>query len=138
MSGTVFALARGIGKPVTAPVLVSSRAFSPRYDWDRAAGMFSRPGHPLEGESFAGKILLFPAVQGGIAGGWVFYDLAKRGLAPAGVIFGRTNPVQVQGCVLAGVPVADGCDPEAFSVLRNGDVVAFDPRVRTIRLVSHL
>jgi len=133
MSETVFAFARGIGAPVTAPVLVSARAFSPRYDWDRTAGTFSRPGHPLEGESFAGKILFFPAVQGGIAGGWVFHDLAARGLAPAAVVFGRTNPVQVQGCVLAGIPVADGCDPAAFAELRNGDVVTLDCAARTIR-----
>jgi predicted aconitase with swiveling domain len=136
MNDVVFSIKRGIGATVTAPILISPRAFSPRYDWDRVAGCFSRPGHPLEGKSFAGKILFFPAVQGGVAGGWVFYELAARGLAPAGVVFGRTNPVQVQGCVLAGIPVADGCDPAAFTALRNDDVVTLDCSAATISRVS--
>jgi predicted aconitase with swiveling domain len=122
-----FAVKRGTGPVVEGEALVSRAHFSPRYDLDREAGTFSRPGHPNEGEALAGKILFFPAVQGGVAGGWTFFELASRGRGPAGLVFGRTNPVMVQGAILAGIPVLDGLDADAFASVENGDVVRVDP-----------
>lgn len=87
----------GFGDDVEAELVLSRDTFSIRYDMDRETGVISRKGHALEGVSLAGKIVYFPAVQGGVAAGWAFLALRHRGLAPAGVLFGRTNPVMVQG-----------------------------------------
>jgi len=132
---TRFKVSRAIGPVAEAPALVSSKPFSPRYDIDREAGTFSRPGHPLEGQSLAGKILIFPGVQGGVMGGWVFLELKSRGKGPAALVFGRTNPVMVQGAIMAGIPILDGIDPEALDAIENGDVVRVDPEKLSVEVV---
>jgi predicted aconitase with swiveling domain len=88
-AGVVLRAPRGFGEDVTAEILLSRDTFSIRYDMDRETGVISRRGHALEGQSLAGRIVYFPAVQGGVAAGWAFLDLVARGLAPAGVLFGR-------------------------------------------------
>ena len=118
---------RGFGPAVEAEIVLSRDSFSIRYDMDRETGVISRRGHALEGRSLAGKIVYFPAVQGGVAAGWAFLALAHRGVAPAAVIFGRTNPVMIQGLVLAGIPAMHRVTPDPFSVLTSGDRVRMSP-----------
>lgn len=117
----------GFGADVEAEIVLSRDSFSIRYDMDRETGVISRKGHALEGRSLAGKIVYFPAVQGGVAAGWAFLALVGRGVAPAGVLFGRTNPVMIQGLVLAGIPVMHRVRPDPFSVLQTGDRVRMSP-----------
>ncbi len=62
-----------------------------------------------------------------MAAGWAFLALAHRGVAPAGVIFGRTNPVMIQGLVLAGIPVMHRVTPDPFDVLATGARVRMCP-----------
>jgi uncharacterized protein len=132
----IFAVRRAVGPVIEGEALVSSKAFSPRYDISQETGTFSRPGHPLEGQSFAGKILFFPGVQGGVMGGWVFFELKSRNLAPAALVFEKTNPVMVQGSILAGIPILDGIDPRALEIIKNGDRVRVDPERLQVTLLS--
>jgi predicted aconitase with swiveling domain len=126
----------GFGADVEGELLLSSDTFSIRYDMDRETGVISRRGHALEHQTLAGRIVYFPAVQGGVAAGWAFLDLAARGLAPAGVLFGRTNPVMVQGLVLAGIPVMHRLTPDPLTVLRTGDRVRMCPGRGRVELVA--
>ena len=126
---------RGFGSIVEAEVLVSSDPFSPRYDLDRGTGVVSRKGHAIEGQSIVGKILVIPTAKGGVAAGWAFYDLKQRGLAPAAIVCQLVNPVFVQGCVLAGIPIVHKCTPSAAS-LQSGDIVRLDPRKGELRMIK--
>ncbi len=132
----VFRVKRAVGPVAEGEALVSSKHFSPRYDLDRDAGTFSRPGHPLEGKSLAGMILFFPGVQGGVAGGWTFLELHSRGRGPAAIVFGKTNPVMVQGGIMAGIPILDGIDPHAFATIENGDIVRVDPQNLRVEVIK--
>lgn len=123
------------GPDVEGEVLVFSEGFSPRYDLDRWSGVLSRIGHSLEGQSIVGKILVIPTVKGGVAGGWAFLDLLHKGIAPRALVFGRLNPVMVQGAVLAGIPIAGGWDRDPSACLRTGDRVHFSPAQRLLRRV---
>ncbi len=127
---------RGFGRDVEAEIVLSRDSFSIRYDMDRETGVISRRGHALEGRSLAGKIVYFPAVQGGVAAGWAFLALVHRGVAPAAVIFGRTNPVMIQGLVLAAIPAMHRVAPDPFSVLTSGDRVRMSPARGVVELVS--
>jgi predicted aconitase with swiveling domain len=127
---------RGFGSDVEAEIVLSRDTFSIRYDMDRETGVISRRGHALEGVSLAGKIAYFPAVQGGVAAGWAFLALVGRGIAPAGILFGKTNPVMIQGLVLAGIPVMHHVTPDPFTVLRTGDRVHMSPRAGLITRVA--
>ena len=118
---------RGFGADVEAEIVLSRDSFSIRYDMDRETGVISRRGHALEGQSLAGRIVYFPAVQGGVAAGWAFLALVHRRVAPAGILFGRTNPVMIQGLVLAGIPTMHRVSPDPFTVFRTGDRVRMSP-----------
>ena len=135
---TKLQLKRAWGPTVEAPVLVMEEGFSPRYDLDRWTGVISRIGHTAEGQSIVGKILIIPTVKGGVAAGWAFYDLLHKGIAPLGLVFGKLNPVMVQGAILANIPIADGLDQESMLMLHSGQNVRFDPSNKTITIVNFL
>jgi predicted aconitase with swiveling domain len=132
----VVNLLRAWGPAVQAPLLVMREGFSPRYDLDRWSGVISRIGHSAEGASIRGCILVIPTTKGGVAGGWAFHDLLHKGIAPAGLVFGKLNPVMVQGAVLAGIPVAEGLTAQDLQTLASGEMVRLDPMARTLTVVA--
>jgi predicted aconitase with swiveling domain len=128
---------RATGPVVEGEAVVSPEGFSPRYDLDRWTGLISKPGHKLEGTRITDKILFFPTAKGGIAAGWAFYDIKHKGIAPKAFVFGVTNPVMVQGAVLAGVPITEGWSEDPRQVIRTGDWVRVDPARKVIELLRH-
>ena len=118
---------KGFGPDVEGEILLSRDTFSIRYDMDRETGVIARRGHALEGRSLAGKVVYFPAVQGGVAAGRAFLALVQRGVAPAAVLFGRTNPVMIQGLALAGIPAMHRLTPDPLIVLDSGARVHVSP-----------
>lgn len=117
----------GFGPAVEGVALVSGDAFSPRYDLDRTTGLISRRDHAIAGHNIAGKVLVIPAAKGGVAAGWAFYDIVSRGVGPLALICRETNPVMVQGAVLAGIPIMHRLEPDPVTSIRTGDRVRIDP-----------
>jgi predicted aconitase with swiveling domain len=130
-----IALTRGFGPVVEGEAVVSEEGFSPRYDLDRWTGVITKPGHRLEGMSIKDKICFFPTAKGGIAAGWAFHDIHAKGIAPRAFCFGVTNPVMVQGAILAGIPITEGWSPDPRTVLRTGDWVRLDPAGLVVELL---
>lgn len=124
------------GPAVEAPTLVCPVPFSTRYDLDRQTGIFSRAGHPLRGESIAGRILVWPAVQGGVAAGWDFLAMQGRRVGAAGLVFGSTNPAMVQGAIAAGIPIMAGVDEDLFICLRSGVRLRLNPAAHEITVLD--
>ena len=56
----------------------------------------------------------------------------------AGVLFGRTNPVMVQGLVLAGIPVMHRLSPDPFTVFQTGDRVRMSPKRGMVELIKRV
>jgi uncharacterized protein len=135
-AGTSTSVVRATGSVVEGEALLSAEGFSPRYDLDRLTGKISRPGHAIAGENIAGKVLFFPTAKGGIAAGWAFYDLASKGIAPKAIVFGKTNPVMVQGAVFAGITIKEGWAENPTELFRTGDTVRVDPHRRTVELLK--
>ena len=129
-------LTRAFGSTVEGRALVSSEGFSPRYDLDRTTGIITKIGHALEGRSLKDCILVTPTAKGGVAAGWAFLDMKAKGFAPRALVFGRTNPVMVQGAVFAGITITEGWQPDALKALSTGDLVRVDPKARTLQLVK--
>lgn len=133
---SVIHLKRGWGKPVRGSALVMREGFSPRYDLDRWTGKISRIGHSAEGESIKDRIIIIPTAKGGVAGGWAFYDLLNKGLAPKALVFGKLNPVMVQGAILAEMPIMEHWEEDALALVKTGDDVELDPAARTMTVLS--
>ena len=132
----VIPVQRAWGPAVTGQALVISEGFSPRYDLDRWSGVISRVGHSAEGQSIAGKVLIFPSAKGGVAGGWAFLDMLHKKIAPKAFVFGVLNPVMVQGAVLAGLPIMEGGYDDLFKMVKSGDQLLIDPSRKSITLLA--
>lgn len=129
-----FSALQGTGPMITAEALVTQVPFSARYDLDRQTGIISRADHELRGEPIAGRVLVTRGVQGGVAAGWALLALAARQRCFAGLVFGDTNPVMVQGAVAAGIPILAGIETEFFDEVRSGDSLQLDPANRKVLL----
>lgn len=135
MARDEFKVARAFGPIVEGEAVVFVDGFSPRYDLDRVTGVISKIGHAQEGQSLKGKILVIPSAKGGVAAGWAFSDMKAKGFAPKGFLFGRTNPVMVQGAVFADITITEGWSPDILSRVRSGDRLRVDPSAGTIQLL---
>jgi uncharacterized protein len=129
-------LRRAFGAAVEGTALVSSEGFSPRYDLDRTTGIITKLGHALEGRTLKDAILITPSAKGGVAAGWAFLDMKAKGFAPRALVFGRTNPVMVQGAVFADITITEGWQPDALTCVRTGDLVRVDPKARTLQVLK--
>jgi predicted aconitase with swiveling domain len=90
---------------------------------DLATGVVIEKGHPLEGQSVKGKILVFPCGKGSTVGSYVIYGLKKNGVGPSGIINKETETIVATGVILAGIPCVDQID---IGNIKNGDKVRLD------------
>jgi predicted aconitase with swiveling domain len=90
---------------------------------DAKTGIVIEKGHPLEGKSVTGKILVFPCGKGSTVGSYVIYGLKKNGVAPEGIINKETETIVATGVILAGIPCVDQIDIEK---IKDGDTVILD------------
>ncbi|MGD2250176.1 MAG: DUF126 domain-containing protein [Candidatus Methanofastidiosia archaeon] len=90
---------------------------------DPETGIVIEKGHPLEGESVTGKILVFPCGKGSTVGSYVIYGLQKNGVGPAAIVNEETETIVATGVILAGIPCVDQIDISQFST---GDTLKVD------------
>ena len=133
----VIRVKRAFGQVVEGEALVSKEGFSPRYDLDRTTGVITKIGHDLEGMQLRDKILIVPSAKGGVAAGWAFFDIRSKGFAPKALVFGKTNPVMVQGAVFADLTITEGWAPNALKAVTTGDFVRVDPKKKTIEVLRN-
>lgn len=90
---------------------------------DPKTGVVREKGHPLEGVSIAGKILVFPYGKGSTVGSYIILALAKNNVAPKAIINLESEPIIIVGCILANVPLVDKPEKNIFDIIKNGDYV---------------
>jgi predicted aconitase with swiveling domain len=74
---------------------------------DPETGVVTEDGHDLEGQSIAGKVLVFPSGKGSTVGSYVLYRLKKNGIAPLAVINAECETITAVGCIIAEIPCID-------------------------------
>lgn len=74
---------------------------------DPETGEIVEKGHELEGQSIAGKILVFPSGKGSTVGSYTLYRLKANGAAPAAIINVQCEPIIAVGCIIAEIPCMD-------------------------------
>ena len=87
---------------------------------DPDTGVVIERGHPLEGQSVAGRVLVFPTGKGSTVGSYTLYRLARNGLAPAAIVNAEADPVVAVGAIIAKIPMVDQVD---VAHIRTGDWV---------------
>jgi uncharacterized protein len=96
---------------------------------DPNTGTVIEPGHPLQGQSVAGRVLVFPTGKGSTVGSYTIYRLARRGVGPVAIINQRSEAIVAIGAIMAEIPMIDRID---ISQIRNNGRVILDGENVTI------
>jgi uncharacterized protein len=131
-----FQARHAIGIKVSGQALVANDGFSARYDLDRIAGKFSRPGHKLAGQSYAGKILVLDTAKGGVASAWMLREMASRGMVPLAIVFNSVNPILVQGAAFGDITMLSGFEGDITAKIPHGAHLEIDPATHTVRIIG--
>jgi len=87
--------------------LVTSQAISFFGGVDPENGVVVERGHELEGETIAGKVLVFPSGKGSTVGSYTLYRLKFNGVAPAAIINAECETITAVGCIISDIPCVD-------------------------------
>jgi predicted aconitase with swiveling domain len=96
---------------------------------DAETGIVVEKGHPLEGKSVAGRVLVFPTGKGSTVGSYSLYRLAKGGLAPAAIVNAESDPIVAVGAIISDIPMVDHVD---IGQIRSDDPVSVDGEQVTV------
>lgn len=118
---------------VHGKALVSSEPIGFLGGVDPDTGIVIEAGHPLYGQSVAGRILVFPTGKGSTVGSYVLYRLAYKGMAPAGIINASSEAIVAVGAIISNIPMVDGID---ITQMCTGDEIAIDGEWVTVRRVA--
>jgi len=77
---------------------------------DPETGRVVERGHPLEGESVAGRVLVFPQGKGSTVGSYTIYRLARAERAPTAIVNAESEAIVAVGALMADIPMVDRID----------------------------
>jgi hypothetical protein len=115
-----------VGGVAEGEALVTQQAISGWGGIDAKTGTIIELRHELVGQSFAGKVLVFPGAKG--SSGWShFFQLARiAGVAPKAMLFTRMNTKIALGAVVTRAPAVTDFDQDPFAVIETGDWIKVD------------
>jgi predicted aconitase with swiveling domain len=73
-------------------------------------GIIEEEGHPLQGKSVSGKVLVFPHGKGSTVGSYTLYRMMKTGTAPIAILNRECETIVAVGAIIAEIPCVDQID----------------------------
>jgi predicted aconitase with swiveling domain len=115
-----------VGGVAEGEALVTREAISGFGGIDSSSGEVVEVRHELRGQSFKGKVLVFPGAKG--SSGWAshFQSTRLKGAAPLAMIFNKMSTKMALGAVVTRVPAVTDLDRDPIEVIRSGDWVKVD------------
>ena len=101
---------------------------------NRETGTIEEEGHPINGESMAGKILIFPKGSGSTVAPYVLLGLFYNGNGPKAIINTDLDQQTIPACSILGVPYAHSFDYDPCQAINTGDRIRLDLRDLDVRL----
>ncbi len=93
---------------------------------DPRTGTIIERRHELVGQSFAGKVLVFPGAKGSSAWSHYFHLARLAGVAPRALLFNRMTTKVALGAVVLRVPAMTELDRDPLEVIETGDHLVVD------------
>jgi len=112
------------------PALVSRAPIGFLGGVDPDTGVVLEPGHPLQGQSVAGKVLVFPTGKGSTVGSYTILRLGHGGHGPAAMINAESEAIVAVGAIIADIPMVDRID---IGLIHDGDWVVVEDDTVTVR-----
>jgi hypothetical protein len=109
-------ISRGLAEGLA---LVSSAPISFYGGVDPETGVVIERGHPLEGQTIAGRVLVFPTGKGSTVGSYTMYRLKKNGKAPVAIVNRECDSIVAVGAIISGIPLVDKLPTEVFGEIRD-------------------
>ena len=101
---------------------------------DPVTGRVIAVGHPLEGQSLGGRVLVIRSTKGSSATPMVL-NLAKlEGNAPAAFVNVEVDGLAALGCIVNGIPMVTDLELDPFAHIRTGDHVVVDADIGVVRV----
>lgn len=73
-------------------------------------GVIEEEGHPLQGRSVSGRVLVFPQGKGSTVGSYTLYRMMKTGTAPIAILNRECETIVAVGAIIAEIPCMDRID----------------------------
>lgn len=122
LQGRLIKAGRGEGQALVSPEPIG---FLGGVDPD--TGIVVEPNHPLQGQSVAGRVLVFPTGKGSTVGSYTILRLARNGVAPAAIVNAESEAIVAVGAIIGDIPMVDQVP---IALIRDGDwVVVHDGMV---------
>jgi len=112
--------------------IVTKEAISFNGGVDNMTGIVTEPGHELEGQNIAGKVLVFLTGKGSTGGSYKIYDMVSRGTAPVAFVQVASEGITTIGAIISDLPVIASLDQDPTAVIRSGDFVEMDADAGTV------
>lgn len=104
---------------------------------DTSTGAIKERGHPLEGQTVSGRVLVIAGARGSTGWATQFLRLRLLGIGPAAMVFPSIDSRTAAACVVAGVPVVTDLLADIFAVVSSGDVLRVDADRGWVELLSN-
>ena len=116
----------------SGPALVSSMGISFYGGVDPETGIVVEKGHELEGQSIAGRVLIFPTGKGSTVGSYTLYRLKKAGRAPAAILNAEAETITAVGCIISDIPCVDQIP---ITQIKSGQVLRVDGEAGRVEVI---
>lgn len=93
---------------------------------DPRTGTIIETRHELKGQSFKGKVLVFPGAKGSSGWSGQFHIARLAGAAPAAMLFNEMTTKIALGAVVTHAPAVTDFDRDPLEMIRTGDWVKVD------------
>jgi len=115
-----------LGGVAEGPALISKRTITGWNGVDVHTGNVIERGHPLEGLSIKGSVLILEGSRG--SNGWsVFFHAAQEaGCGPAALVFPRLDSRTAVTAAVLNVPLVTDLSEDVFDIIHVGDRVRVD------------
>ena len=115
-----------VGGMAEGEALVTKQTISTWGGVDARKGIITERRHELRGQSFAEKVLVFPAAKGSSGWSTVAQIIRLAGKAPKAMIIREINSLTGIGAVVMRVPTVTDLDRDPVETIATGDWVRVD------------
>lgn len=127
MANSIVIKCRGLVKgKAEGEALVAPTTLSFWGEVDPIAGRVIASGHPLEGETLRGKVLVIESTKGSSATPLVIGLANGEGNAPVAFVNVNIDALAVLGCVVNQIPMVAELERDPFEIIETGDHVCVD------------
>lgn len=115
-----------VGGVVEGEAIVTRDTISGWGGIDSMTGTIIESRHELVGQSFAGKVLVFPGAKGSSGWSGAFHTTRIAGVAPLAMVFNIMTTKAALGAVVMRVPTVTALDGDPCELIRTGEWVRVD------------